>query len=324
MSGIGLMLLGSSGGIGQQAFITAGTFTWVVPNGVTSCSVVCVGGGAGGSTNYSYCGGAGALAYVNNISVTPGESMTVVVGSGGNGGNGQSYPDSYGYSGSLSSFKRSSTVLVQANGGSGLRDGSSAGGTVAVGSGGNGGAGGYAGGGAGGYSGTGGAGATSEGVNGSAGSGGGGGGGANENETRYTLIQTYSPINSGPYGSTYKYQYTAPGAGGGGGVGILGSGSNGSAGVNGTLVGGGGGGGSSGNNGGSASVSGTGSGGTYGGGGGGGYRDLYVYEDNTATEVGAESITQGGGGGAAGAVRIIFPASGAITREFPSTNTGNL
>ena len=324
MSGIGLMLLASSSGIGQQAFTTSGTFTWVVPNGVTSCSVVCVGAGGGGSSNSAYSGGGGALAYVNNISLTPGESMTVVVGSGGSGGSGVSAPTSYGASGGLSSFARSATVLVQANGGKGYKDTSTAGGTVGTGTGGNGGAGGYAGGGAGGYSGTGGAGATTYGGGGSAGSGGGGGGGASENESSNTLEQTYSPINTGPYGSTYRYLYVDPGAGAGGGVEILGSGSNGTAGVNATLIGGGGGGGSSGSNGGSSSIDGTGSGGAYGGGGGGGYNNVYIYYDDTSNEVGADVNSRIGGTGGSGAVRIIFPASGAITREFPSTNTGNL
>ena len=58
---------------GQQAYTTAGTYTWVAPTGVTSVSVVCVGSG---SSIY-----AGALSYKNNISVTPGNSYTVKVGS---------------------------------------------------------------------------------------------------------------------------------------------------------------------------------------------------------------------------------------------------
>ena len=34
---------------GQQAYTTAGTYTFTVPDGVLSVSVVCVGGGSGGA-----------------------------------------------------------------------------------------------------------------------------------------------------------------------------------------------------------------------------------------------------------------------------------
>jgi hypothetical protein len=320
MSGIGLMLLGSSGGIGQQDFTTAGTFTWVVPNGITSCSVVCVGGGGGGSSLGDLCGGGGALAYVNNISLTPGESMTVVVGAYGAGGSGNSSPASQGTSGGASIFKRSSTVLVQANGGSGARSGSTNGGTVAVGTGGAGGTGVYGGGGAGGYSGAGGNGAL-YGASGASGSGGGGGGGGNNDSFTQTLNTTYIPPNSGPYGSTTQYISTFPEGAGGGGVGILGSGSNGAGGVKNVSNATGGGGGSSGTSGG---PSGNGYGGFYGGGGGGRYVQQYDYFDSGGSAVGADFLAAYGFDGNTGAVRIIFPASGAITREFPSTNTGNL
>ena len=36
---------------GQEAFTTAGTFSWVAPSGVTSVSVVAVGGGSSGAVN---------------------------------------------------------------------------------------------------------------------------------------------------------------------------------------------------------------------------------------------------------------------------------
>ena len=68
---------GNAGAVveGQQAYTSSGSFSWVAPDGVTSVSVVAVGGGAGGSYNTS--GGGGALAYVNNISVNPGCSYAV-------------------------------------------------------------------------------------------------------------------------------------------------------------------------------------------------------------------------------------------------------
>lgn len=194
---------------GQQEYTTAGTYSWVAPAGVTSVSVVTVGGG-GGRTSYNcVCegiagGGGGALAYANNISVTPGTSYAVVVGSAGN-----TSP------GGTSSFINTSTVA--AGGGTAppfpYRGGT--GGVVVAGTGFAGGNGGDAGGaavvrsgagGAGGYAGVGGRGADFLG-SGVAGAGGGGGGGATSG----------SPHQGGT----------------GGGVGILGQGSNGAGGVSG-------------------------------------------------------------------------------------------
>ena len=67
-------------------------YAWFVPTGVTSVSVVCVGAGGGGGRasggNVGPQGGAGGgLSYENNISVTPGERMTIRVGWGGRSGN---------------------------------------------------------------------------------------------------------------------------------------------------------------------------------------------------------------------------------------------
>lgn len=67
--------------IGQQAFTTAGTYTWVAPAEVTSVSVVVVGGGAGGGYSPgSSAGNPGATSYF--------VSTSVVAASGGNGGQG--------------------------------------------------------------------------------------------------------------------------------------------------------------------------------------------------------------------------------------------
>lgn len=67
---------------GSQSYTTPGTYTWVAPAGVTSVSVVAIGGGGKSASVYSTQGGGGALGYKNNYSVTPGTSYTVVVGSG--------------------------------------------------------------------------------------------------------------------------------------------------------------------------------------------------------------------------------------------------
>jgi len=218
---------------GQQAYTTAGTYTWVAPTGVTSVSVVAVGGG--GAWDYSGCarnaGGGGGLGYKNNISVTPGASYTVVAGARGTAAN------NCGRGGD--SYFCSTTVVK------GGRGGKRCGGSYTGTGGGNGGFGAYGGGcnelggagGAGGYSGAGGFGANAAGNNaGYAGAGGGGGGGGARSNGC---------------------------AGSGGGVGLLGSGANGAGGAAG---GGGGGGGSGGANGAAYCVV-AGSGGAYGGGG---------------------------------------------------------
>ena len=270
--------------IGQVAY-TAGTYSFVVPIGITSVSVVCVGAGGSGGYAANVGGGGGGLRYKNNITVTPGQSITVVaagqVANGTNGG-----ISSFGTNGN-------DAFYFFAGGGTTVYGGfaTGAGGTgstigAAADGGGNGGASstGMGGGGAGGYSGNGGAG----GVNGAgtAGNGGGGGGGAGWDPNIFE-----APRYNGH----------------GGGVGILGAGASGTGGTgtsssaNETSKNGQGG------SGGTAAASlesGTG-GGTYGGGGGG----SYIYSNY--------------GPGGAGAVRIIYPATGAITRSFPSTNTGD-
>jgi hypothetical protein len=277
---------------GQQQFICSGTFTWVAPAGVTSVSAVAVGAGAGSNFPSSGGGGGGGgLGYLNNYSVTPGSSYSVVVGAGGTRANG-----------GASSFVNACTLR---GGGGNTSFGSNngylaggAGGTFTGTGGGNGGVGGTrflnacfgaaaggSGGGAGGYSGAGGAGGSATisgggGVNGSPGTGGGGGGGK---------------------GACACQAAGDQGGGGGGGVGLLGEGSSGAGGVSASnpcipYNPGGGGGGSGGGNGGDRGTT-LGTGGLYGG--------------------GSAPFTTGG----SGAVRIIWPGT---TRSFPSTNTGNL
>ena len=180
---------------GQQAFTTAGTFTWIAPTGVTSVSVLCIGPGAGGEGGRGGMsgGGGGALAYQNGISVTPGNSYNLRTGATDAG---------------VNKFSEFSTH-VKALGGGGTDQGwGRPAGVVITGTGYSGGVGGFGdidasfgggGAGAGGYSGAGGAGGASPDAEGSTGSGGSGGGGA--------------------------------GYGHGGGVGILGQGSSGAGGV---------------------------------------------------------------------------------------------
>jgi hypothetical protein len=258
--------------VGQSLFTKPGIYSWIVPTNVTTINVVTVGGGGGGALggNSSGAGGGGALAYSNFISVTPGETLTVGVGTSGIGATSPTGIGSTASDGGNSYVKRGATSLVEAGGGKkGNTSSGGVGGVIIVGSGGgNGGSGGTggtgrggSGGGAGGYSGAGGAGGGTAGTNGSGGGGGGGG-------------STVFP------------------GGGGGGVGVYGQGSNG-LGSDG-FGGGNGTGGSGGDDGGSRFGSTTaGYGGKYGGGGGAG--------DNT------NDISAVGG---SGAVRIIWGLGG--------------
>lgn len=249
---------------GQVEYTTPGTYSWTVPTGITSISAVCVGAGA----SHPGGGGGGGLRYINDLSVTPGETLTVIVG------------QSYFYSlAEDSSIKRGSNILVYGGGaglggsynwyggtgstiGAGIYGGTIGGGNGGVG-GANGGSTGGGGAGAGGYSGNGGNGGNYSSTAPQAGSGGGGGGG----------------------GGGYE-----AGAGGGG-VGILGQGASGAAGstaFNATF-GQGGSSGSDGTNGSDYRFGGN--GGLYGGGGGGKQGSVVAGSAGTAAN---------------GAVRIIW------------------
>jgi hypothetical protein len=57
---------------GQQAYTTAGSYSWVAPAGVTKISFVLIGGGGRAGGGLAYC----------NYCVTPGCSYAVVVGAG--------------------------------------------------------------------------------------------------------------------------------------------------------------------------------------------------------------------------------------------------
>jgi hypothetical protein len=206
----------------QAAFTSPGSQSFVVPDGVTSICVVCVEGGAGGGQVRG--GDGGRLAYRNNIAVTAGETLTVVVGTGGAGSTTTSTSQRLPSSGQASSVARGGTILVAASR-SPVGDAWFEGGVGGTGqsvslinpitsqswSGYHGGGGG----GAAGYAGSGGNGAGSSATDGA---GGGGGGGSRK---------TYAGISAFGTGE----------GGGGGGTGIHGQGSNG---VAGTLGSGGG------------------------------------------------------------------------------------
>lgn len=144
-----------------QLFYAAGaedeelTFTssqsWTVPSGARSVDIFCVGGGggAGGSyrkitgrlwtsstyqytTSYAPSGGSGYTATQTNVLVTPGETLSIVVGAGGTGGMTYDYDRdtkngdvtsvsdmTNGGDGGESYVARGSTKLATANGGKG-------------------------------------------------------------------------------------------------------------------------------------------------------------------------------------------------------------
>lgn len=271
---------------GEVIYDTPGTYTFTVPEGVTSICAVCIGGGGGGySTTAGGTGGSGGgLVWGNNMPVVPGAEYTVEVGAGGTGGTSPT-------NGGNSVFKVGTTAILTAIGGTGntsdtVKNGGGrlyTAGYFSLVSGGNGGqarGGTYAGGGggAGGYTGTGGNGGYS-GVEPTAGNGGGAGGGG--------------------------YGGSGDSAGGGGGTGLYGQGPNGIAGVNSTgdvTVRAGGG--SYGEQGGTEASTSRPHGGKYGGGGGG-------------TDTSTAPLAGNGGDGA---VRIIWGEG----RAFPTTNVGNL
>lgn len=71
-----------------QNYSTPGTYTFIVPAGVTLLSAMAVGGGGAGDDGNSGDGGGGggsggSAGYFANLTVTPGASITVVVGAGG-------------------------------------------------------------------------------------------------------------------------------------------------------------------------------------------------------------------------------------------------
>lgn len=244
MSGITQIILAPQKKLGGQTeYITAGSFTWTCPEGVTSVCVVCIGGGGGGiaylSGAYAMHGGTGGgLGWKNNIAVTPGVGYTVVVGGGGadhdystpgdTGGNSYfiSLATVSGYGGYGGSYS-----LNRASGGTYIGDGGgNGGGTQQTSSSGYGPPGG---GGAGGYSGNGGKGIDSGVASSIANGAGGGAAGGGNNDTN----TGYGGGGTGIYGEGSPGVGDVDGAGAGGSLGTSGT----TAGVPGQYGGGGGG-----------------------------------------------------------------------------------
>ena len=121
---------------GSARYSSSGTYTFVVPAGVTSLNAsVTGGGGGGGGGGYgtggeqSGSGGGGGSGYTStgSISVTPGETLTIVVGAGGAAGSAQYSRSSGGFGGTggTSTLSRGASTLLTAaagNGGTGGRE----------------------------------------------------------------------------------------------------------------------------------------------------------------------------------------------------------
>ena len=292
----------------------SGPGNWVCPPGVTSVSVLCIGGGGSGAPFGGGGGGGGALAYINNYAVTPGNSYAVFIGPAG----GRSTAG-VGYNGEATYFVSTSVCgagggargeVAVAGGGSGLggAGGGVYGGTGIGNSGGNGGnagaglgTGGGGGGGAGGYT----------------GAGGNGGRGGSTTGTIRPVAGSASVSGGGGGSGGGNYALSVTGAGGnGGGVGLLGTGNNGSGGA--TR---------------STATSGgmyPGDGGTGGSGGADGSNkandDTYAYVVGNYGGGGAAGGSNGepinfyGSAGQWGAIRIMWGPG----RAYPSTNCGDI
>lgn len=256
---------------GEQIFTASGTFT--VPVGVTSICFVAV--GAGGPGTYDgvgvRAGAGGGLGYKNNVAVTPGQQISVVI----NGSLTELTIAGTKYTVTAGSFNQASSVNVPGTFTGGNWTGGGTGGNAGTG---------YncGGGGAGGYGGNGGNGGlyNSTYASPTAGSGGGGGGGG------------------GVYSSYFLGADRSPT---GGGVGLYGIGANGAAGVNktGNEAGNNGAGGGGGSGGGTGTTYGSYGasqrGGSYGGGNGGIGSQTEMNRGNTAPGPGAVRFIWGAG-----------------------------
>ena len=78
------LLTAASGGgdiyIGEQEFLTQGTYAWDVPLSVRYLHACAIGAGGPYGTNTIDGGGGGGLAWANQIQVTPGETLIIQVG----------------------------------------------------------------------------------------------------------------------------------------------------------------------------------------------------------------------------------------------------
>ena len=112
---------------GSQTYSTAGTFSFVVPQGVYTLSMPVLSGGGGGGRSGQHtgdchsgvAGGAGGTVASTSFATTPGETLTVIVGAGGSGGSYPGFQQGYGMGtvGGTTYVKRGATTLYTGSGG---------------------------------------------------------------------------------------------------------------------------------------------------------------------------------------------------------------
>ena len=210
-------------------FLSVGTSTWRVPDGVTSIQYLVVGGGGGGGADNAGGGGGGGFVE-GTASVTPGSSLRITVGDGGKGA---TVPNTRGRPGLPSSIQGIAAADGGGEGGTGHTSGS-----TSLRNGGDGGAGGGAGGegnGAGGQATAGNVGGATTGAGTSQGGGGGGGAtsqgsatntsaGGNGGDGRPSNITGRPEAFAGGGGGGADNNLTTSGGGGAGGGGAGGLG----------------------------------------------------------------------------------------------------
>jgi hypothetical protein len=253
---------------------TAGTINYVVPANVFELTVDVRGAGGGGGGGWNHVGGAGAPGgrVLSNIPVSPGETLTLVIGGGGGGG--VNYMGGGGGGGS-SAILRGATRLVVAGAGGGGNNGWNSAPVTA------------------------GAGGGLNAAAGAAGPGGNGGGGGTQSSagaggTNGTYGNGYS--GSGPYGGSGGV------SSGGGAAGTSADGPGGSGGYASSGYGPGGGGG--------GGYFGGGGGAEYGAGGGGG--SSYTYSGSCITTHSQGGGAGGGSGGTTSGGTGSNGSSGAV------------
>ncbi len=107
---------------GTESFTSSGTFT--VPTGVSNLIelLVVAGGGSGGQAG-TQCGagggGAGGLVYIPNAPVTPGGTISVVIGCGGAAGGAQGQDTTFGTPGNPGLHPSAGVITAKGGGGGG-------------------------------------------------------------------------------------------------------------------------------------------------------------------------------------------------------------
>lgn len=124
----------TSGEAGDEllaSYTTPGSYSFTVPAGVTSIQVRMSGGGGGGGGATGGTGGTGGSGELieETLTVTPGESLAIVVGAGGTGGGGyEPIPNSIeygpgGYGGGGGQLSSVGATLISSGGGGGGGEG---------------------------------------------------------------------------------------------------------------------------------------------------------------------------------------------------------